>query len=114
MKQVCGQPRRRMMVIALAAKASMVSLAEAAPEFSHSMRRNSEFYGDPNTVGGNLLERTQLTGVWGGVRGQAIAHGVYFDASVTRPRSRREFFRARDDRAAGHERRRRQMSHYSN
>jgi len=83
MKQVCGQPRRRMMVIALAAKASMVSLAEAAPEFSHSMRRNSEFYGDPNTVGGNLLERTQLTGVWGGVRGQAIAHGVYFDASVT-------------------------------
>ena len=66
-----------------AAKAGMISLAEAAPGLYYSMRRYPEFYGDPNTVIGNLWDRTQLTGNWGGVRDKAVDHGVYFDVSVT-------------------------------
>ena len=66
-----------------AAKGGMVSLAEAAPELYYSMRRYPEFYGDTNTVAGNLWDRTQLTGNWGGLRNQATDHGVYFDASLT-------------------------------
>jgi carbohydrate-selective porin OprB len=66
-----------------APKAGMVSLVEAAPELYYAMRRYPEFYGDPNTRGGNLLERTHLSGNWGGLRDQATDHGIYLDASVT-------------------------------
>jgi len=66
-----------------AAKDGMVSLAEAAPELYHAMRRNSEFYGDPNTQLGSLWDRTQLSGNWGGLRDQGTDHGIYFDASLT-------------------------------
>jgi len=66
-----------------AAKDGMVSLAEAAPELYYAMRRYPEFYGDPNTKAGDLLERTQLTGNWVGLRDQATDHGIYFDASLT-------------------------------
>src|SRR6266516_6125615 len=68
---------------ATSAKDGTVSLAEAAPEMYQGFRRYPKFYGDPNTEGGNLWERTQLTGNWGGLRDQAIGYGVYFDASLT-------------------------------
>jgi carbohydrate-selective porin OprB len=72
-----------------AAKDAMVSLAAAAPELYYSLRRYPEFYGDPNTVIGNVWEigslwdRTQLLGNWGGLRDQATDHGVYLDVSIT-------------------------------
>ena len=65
------------------AKDGMVSLIGMEPAINYAFRRNLEFYGDPNTEGGNLWDRTQLTGNWGGVRDKAVAHGVYLDASVT-------------------------------
>ncbi len=66
-----------------AGKDGMIALSDAAPELYHAMRRNSEFYGDPNTEVGSLWDRTQLFGNWGGLRDQAIGHGIYFDASLT-------------------------------
>ncbi len=64
-------------------RGGMISLAEAAPELYYAFRRYPEFYGDPNTVVGNLWDRTQLTGNWGGLRDKAVDHGVYFDVGVT-------------------------------
>ncbi|HTY87508.1 MAG TPA: carbohydrate porin [Candidatus Acidoferrum sp.] len=66
-----------------AAKDGMISLVGLEPAINYAFRRNLEFYGDPNTEGGNLWDRTQLTGNWGGLRDQAVARGVYLDASVT-------------------------------
>jgi porin len=66
-----------------AAKDGMISLVGTEPAINYAFRRNLEFYGDPNTEGGNLWDRTQLTGNWGGLRDQATDHGVYFDASLT-------------------------------
>lgn len=65
------------------AKDGMISLAEVAPELYYSLRRYPEFYGDPNTKVGNLWNRTQLTGNWGGLRDQATGHGIYLDVSLT-------------------------------
>jgi porin len=66
-----------------AAKDGMASLVQAAPELYFAMRRYPEFYGDPNTQLGNLWDRTQLLGNWGGLRDQVTDHGLYFDASLT-------------------------------
>jgi len=61
----------------------MISLAEVAPEAYYAFRRYPKFYGDPNTEVGNLWDRTQLSGNWGGLRDQATDHGVYADVSIT-------------------------------
>jgi carbohydrate-selective porin OprB len=66
-----------------AANDHMISLAEVAPEVFYAFRRYPKFYGDPNTVGGDLWNRTQLLGNWGGLRDQAVGHGIYFDVGVT-------------------------------
>jgi porin len=66
-----------------APKEGMISLAEAHPEIYYAFRRYPEFYGDANTESGSLWDRTQLLGDWGGLRDQAVEHGIYFDASLT-------------------------------
>lgn len=66
-----------------ATKGDMVSLVGLEPTFISAMRRYPLYYSDPNTQGGNLWDRTQLSGDWGGLRKQAVDHGVYFDASLT-------------------------------
>ena len=47
----------------------LLSLVEVAPELYFTAKRRSKFYGDPNTAGGNILERSFLFGDAGGVRG---------------------------------------------
>ena len=59
------------------------SLIEAAPELYYTAKRYSRFYGDANTVQGNILERSYLFGNAGGARDYLIDHGFYFDFGVT-------------------------------
>jgi len=61
----------------------MVSLIDAAPELQWGLRRYPSFYGDPNTVHGDLLTRTQLFGDVGGLRNTLVEHGIYIDVGVT-------------------------------
>jgi carbohydrate-selective porin OprB len=65
------------------AEGSMISLIGLQPAIQYSFRRYPTFYGDPNTVAGDLGDRTQLSGNWGGLRDQAVDHGIYFDVGVT-------------------------------
>ena len=60
-----------------------ISLAEVAPELYYQLRRYPKFYGDPNTIHSNLLERSYLLGNLGGARDFLVDHGFYFDAAVT-------------------------------
>ncbi|HXV82601.1 MAG TPA: hypothetical protein VEG60_22275, partial [Candidatus Binatia bacterium] len=60
-----------------------ISLAEVTPELYYQLRRYPKFYGDPNTIRGDLLERTQLLGSVGGARDFLVDHGFYIDISVT-------------------------------
>jgi len=60
-----------------------ISLIEAEPEIIYSLRRYSKFYGDDNTMRGNLFERSYLLGDLGGIRNTLVEHGIYFDAGVT-------------------------------
>ena len=64
-------------------KSPKISLAEVAPELFYQLRRYPKFYGDPNTIHGNLLERSYLLGSLGGARDFLVDHGFYFDAAVT-------------------------------
>lgn len=65
------------------ADGGMISLIELQPAIQYSFRRYPEFYGDPNTVSGDLWDRTHLSGNWGGLRDQAVDHGIYIDVGVT-------------------------------
>lgn len=65
------------------AKNETISLAEVAPELYYSLRRYPKFYGDPNTMQGELFKQTQLLGNVGGVRDSLVEHGIYLDVSVT-------------------------------
>ena len=60
-----------------------VSLLESAPEIHWLLRRYPSFYGDPNTVHGDLFTRSQLLGDVGGLRNTLVNHGFYFDVGVT-------------------------------
>jgi len=61
----------------------MVSLIEVAPELYYMAKRYNTFYGDANTVQGDLLERSTLLGNAGGGRDYLTDHGFYFDFGVT-------------------------------
>jgi porin len=59
------------------------SLIEKAPELYYTAKRYSRFYGDKNTVGGNVLDRSFLLGNLDGDRDFLTDHGVYFDVGLT-------------------------------
>ena len=61
----------------------MLSLIDAAPELQFILRRYPSFYGDPNTVHGDLFTRSQLFGDVGGLRNKLVEHGIYLDVGVT-------------------------------
>ena len=61
----------------------MVSLIETAPELQFILRRYPSFYGDPNTVHGDLFTRSQLFGDVGGLRNKLVERGIYLDVGVT-------------------------------
>jgi hypothetical protein len=44
---------------------------------------NGPVFGVPGTEGGDLWNRTQLTGDWGGARTDLAAHGFFFDLYTT-------------------------------
>ena len=62
-----------------------LSLIELAPTIVDINRRYYKFYGDPNTVNGDLLERSYLTDNWAGdgLRDKLVESGVYFDVAMT-------------------------------
>jgi carbohydrate-selective porin OprB len=60
-----------------------LSLVEAEPDVVFAFRRYPRFYGDSNTLHGDLEERTQLLGDIGGLRNTLVEHGIYFDLYVT-------------------------------
>jgi porin len=64
---------------------SKKSLIEQAPIVVDINRRYFKFYGDPNTVNGDILERSYLTGNWlgDGLRDKLVDAGVYFDVAMT-------------------------------
>jgi porin len=64
---------------------SKKSLIEQAPIVVDVNRRYFKFYGDPDTVHGDLLERSYLTGSWlgDGLRDKLVDAGVYFDVAMT-------------------------------
>src|SRR5262245_37898127 len=47
---------------------------------------NGPVFGLPGTELGNIWERTQLTGDWGGLRTDLARHGLFFDLYSTRDR----------------------------
>jgi carbohydrate-selective porin OprB len=60
-------------------KASLANLAPVLlPYFN-----NGPVFGLPGTVTGNLRERTQLSGDWGGIRTYLARHGLFFDLYST-------------------------------
>ena len=66
-----------------AGASGMVSLIDSAPELQFILRRYPSFYGDPNTVHGDLFTRSQLFGDVGGLRNKLVEHGIYLDVGVT-------------------------------
>lgn len=60
-----------------------ISLAEVAPELYYQLRRYPKFYGDPNTMHGNLRQRSFLLDNIGGARDSLVEKGFYFDVAVT-------------------------------
>ncbi len=68
---------------ASAKQSEMLSLIESAPELNWMLRRLPNFYGDPNTVHGDLLTRSQIFGDLGGIRQTLVDHGLYIDIGVT-------------------------------
>jgi hypothetical protein len=62
--------------------AQKASLANLAP-FLLPYINNGPVFGLPGTVTGNLWERTQLSGDWGGLRTDLARHGLFFDLYST-------------------------------
>lgn len=60
-----------------------VSLAEAAPDLYYQGRRYPKFYGDNNTVHGDILRRSQLIGNPMGLRDRLVDMGIYVDVGIT-------------------------------
>jgi len=61
----------------------MMSLVDLAPELIWAVRRYPKFYGDKNTVQGDIFKRSYLSGTWGGWRDTLVEHGVNIDLGVT-------------------------------
>ena len=66
-----------------AAEISSLSIVDRAPIVLDVNRRYYKFYGDAFTVNGGLLERSQLTGDWGGARDTLADSGFNFDFGIT-------------------------------
>ncbi|GJQ60708.1 MAG: hypothetical protein D8M57_16565 [Candidatus Scalindua sp. AMX11] len=65
------------------AEKGKVSLAEVAPELYYESRRYPKFYGDDNTVHGDILHRSQLLGNPKGLRDRLVDIGIYLDVGIT-------------------------------
>ena len=63
--------------------ADKVSLIKIAPSLYYSAARSWRFYGDENTHGGDLFERSNILGDFGGSRDTLVDNGVYIDLRVT-------------------------------
>jgi carbohydrate-selective porin OprB len=61
----------------------LLSLVEAEPDIVYGFRRYPRFYGDSNTIHGDLKERTFLLDDARGLRDTLVEHGLYFDLYVT-------------------------------
>ncbi len=64
-------------------KNGKISLAVVEPELYYAFRRYPKFYGDENTIHGDLVDRSYLLGDLGGFRDTMVDHGFYLDVSVT-------------------------------
>jgi hypothetical protein len=64
-------------------KKGKVALAEAAPDLYYMGRRYPKFYGDDNTIHGNILHRSQLLGNPRGLRDRLVDMGIYVDVGIT-------------------------------
>jgi porin len=65
------------------AEKGKVSLAEVEPELYYGLRRHSKFYGDDNTVHGDIFHRSQLLGNPMGLRDRLVEMGIYVDVGIT-------------------------------
>ena len=66
-----------------AAEKGKVSLAEEETELCYELRRYPKFYGDDNTVHGNIFHRSQLLGNPMGLRDRLVDMGIYVDVGIT-------------------------------
>lgn len=62
---------------------SATSLTAMAPELVSMTRRYFDFFGSPWHRHGGLLERSSLTGDWGGLRQDLVDKGIYVDVGLT-------------------------------
>ena len=65
------------------AEKGKVSLAEVETETCYELRRYPKFYGDANTVHGNIFHRPQLLGNPMGLRDRLVDMGIYVDVGIT-------------------------------
>jgi porin len=64
-------------------QADATSITAAAPELLALSRRYPDYFGSPWHRHGDILERSSLTGDWGGVRQDLVDKGIFFDVSMT-------------------------------
>ncbi len=64
------------------AEKGKVSLAEEETELCYELRRYPKFYGDDNTVHGNIFHRSQLLGNPLGLRERLVDMGIYVDVGI--------------------------------
>ena len=60
-----------------------VSLTEVETELVYELRRYPKFYGDDNTVDGDIFHRSQLLGNPMGLRDRLVDMGIYLDIGIT-------------------------------
>ena len=65
------------------AEKGKVSLAEVEPEAYYGFRGYPKFYGDDNTVHGDIFHRSQLLGNPKGLRDRLVDMGIYVDVGIT-------------------------------
>ncbi len=65
------------------AEKGKVSLAEVETELFYELRRYPKFYGDDNTVHGNIFQRSQLLENPMGLRDRLVDMGFYVDVGIT-------------------------------
>jgi carbohydrate-selective porin OprB len=66
-----------------AAEKGKMSLIEEETELCYELRRYPKFYGDDNTVHGNIFHRSQLLGNPMGLRDRLVDMGIYVDVGIT-------------------------------
>ncbi len=65
------------------AEKGKVSFAEDDPETYYELRRYPKFYGDANTIHGDIFHRSQLLGNPMGLRNRLVDIGIYVDVGIT-------------------------------